>query len=156
MANETQTELGNEGVNWELFKKKEGGGQFLKLGDGETKIIGISKIKMVMAKYEREQDDGSKKIEEQPEIHLVLDSLDGKPAPEGMVFSTGAKYLVAQIKEFDASKMLYQFYFKLERHGLKMNTKYVFVPIKPKQAAGGNPSPSLRDAIDKDPTEAFM
>ena len=154
MANETQTELGNEGVNWELFKKKEGAAQCLKLGDGEARTIGISKIRMVMAKYEREQDDGSKRMEEQPEIHLVLDSLDGKPVTDGMVFSTGAKYLVNQIKEFDASKMLYQFFFKLERHGLKMNTKYVFVPIKPKAGAGGNPSPSKIDHSND--VEAFL
>jgi hypothetical protein len=118
-------------INWDVFEKKETSG-FLQLADKEFRIIGIKSIRPGVGKFERKQKDGSSIVEEVPQVHLVLDSIDGKVPDGDVVFPVGQKYLVPQIREYDKSRMLYQFFFKVERNGLKMDTRYTFVPIKPK------------------------
>lgn len=127
---ENQTEKPK--IAWEQFEKNNEGGTFLILQDKETKTIGIKSIKQAMANFERKQKDGTQKMTEVPQIHLVLDSVDGQKCD--MVFPTGAKYLIAYIKNYHDNGMLYTYYFAISRSGIGMATKYMLAPtiLRPK------------------------
>lgn len=123
MVNE-QTKL-----DWTQFESKKTGPEFLILQDKQEKLIGISRLEMATANFERKQKDGTMAMENVPQIHLVLDFVDG-PLSSPMAFPTGAKYLIAQIKKHHETGFLYRFLFTLGRTGTGMATKYSFVPTQ--------------------------
>jgi len=131
-----QKRVNQENIEWEKFDRKEGSGTFLILQDNQTATLGIMGIRQATAMFERKQKDGTQKLTEVPQIHLVLDYLNGVKLEEEMVFPTGAKYLIAYIKQYHESGILYTFFFSLSRAGVGMSTKYTLAPTKerPKKA----------------------
>lgn len=116
--------------NWAAFESKATG-DFLKLGDGETKLIGIKSISQETAVFDRKQKDGTIKPTPVPQLHLHLDFVE-KPLDKPMIFPTGAGYLVNTIREYHTSGMLYTWLFKLQRSGMDLKTKYTLIPVKQK------------------------
>lgn len=141
MGNEKQTELGTDGgINWTQFEGSGMGGDFLKFGDKETHTIGIREIKPMEGKFNRKQADGTQKEVTVPQVGLIIDYLDGQSLSAPRVFATSAKYLVATIKEYHKSNMLYKWYFMMQRIGMDKQTKYTLIPVK--ERAGATPSQS--------------
>ena len=142
---ETQTELGKSEVSWEKFEGSGAAGDFLKFKDKEIHVLGFSEVKEVQGKFERKQPDGSVTVEIVPQIGLVVDSVDGHPPKAPLLFATSAKYLIAQIRKYHENKMLYRWYFEMQRSGSDKQTRYTIIPIRER---GASPSSLKNDRVE--------
>lgn len=135
------------GINWQEFEGTEANGDFLKFADKETHVIGIREIRRMEGKFQRKQADGSMKEVMVPQVGLVIDSLDGVPPKTPMVFATSAKYLIATIRKYHDSGMLYKWYFEMQRNGMDKLTKYTIIPVKERPPAVQVQKPNQKDDI---------